>query len=70
MLMSKDYHKGFSDGRRQQGREFKAFILDVFETLSDVNGIGPKTSEKVREHVLEKMDEASTQKELQGSVKK
>ncbi len=50
------YLKGFSDGKKQAGKDFERYISHMLETLQEVPGIGDKTAERIIEHFMQGMD--------------
>lgn len=51
------YEKGFKVGNEHGRGQSIAFILDWFERLENVHGIGPKTAKKIQDEFLKKYGE-------------
>ncbi|GEN30258.1 ERCC4-type nuclease [Cerasibacillus quisquiliarum] len=54
-LLIKRYEEGFKDGIEHAAN----VIAKNFEGIENIKGIGPKTAEKIREHVFKKTKERS-----------
>ncbi len=50
-LLNKTYNEGFHDGKQHGFNAMLATILPKLETLSDVDGIGDKTIDKILRHL-------------------
>lgn len=49
--MNTDYWKGFAAGQEHERKKLSALLAFYLESLKDVPGIGPKTWQRIVEHI-------------------
>ena len=51
MLKSKEYWQGFLAGQKEERKKSVELLRIYIESLKDVQGIGPKTYQKIVQHI-------------------